>query len=132
MLLFLVLTMTSGFTNSARRIFMVSTAFWFYHAGGLVIPFLFLSGGLFAELSLSQKKVATLEVAGKRRSWVKESWPMGMAILALFLASFPPREWGRAAYSRSICHVFETYILPNGGNIHLAFLQQLLEQRLTL
>ena len=125
MLLFLVLSMTSGFTILVRRIFLVCTAIYFFHLPDLPSPFLFLAGALFAELSLSvlpQSKpaLAIVEEEEPRRSWIREHWPMGLLMLGLFLGSSPPENPWRTHYSRVIWSFFERYITPVGGTFQLS------------
>lgn len=85
---------------------------------------MFVSGALLAEISLVMNATKTggarprqpwVEGESLWRRWVWEYWPLGMAALALYLASCPPENQTYAAYSRQIFFFFDDYITTEGG-----------------
>jgi hypothetical protein len=124
MLEFLVLSMTAHFTVFWRRVFLFACAFYFFKTGEFPSPFLFFSGALFAELSLylmAQSAVAprtTVDLPGPLRPLartVRNYWTTALTILAFYLASAPPEQAERAAWSRHLFQFFSKYISPTGG-----------------
>jgi|SRR5277367_828989 len=129
MLVFLVLGMTAGLTVFWRRVFLVCTTYYFLASGEFISPFLFFSGAIFAEISLTQsawqnnmpKSILDEKEPPTCRTWkrfVRDYWPGATAIFALYLASSPPEYAERAAYSRAIWMVFQRYIVPGRGSSH--------------
>jgi len=128
MLLFLALVMCVSFTSFWRRTFLVCAMGYFFKNGEFA-PFLFFSGALLAEISLvlssSQQQIKpTIDDRDVCPPWVgraKKHWPTALAILGIFIGSFPPENAHRAAYSRIMWNFFTRYITPEGCIFPLLF-----------
>src|SRR5271170_6057379 len=104
MLLFVGLFATASCTQFARTVLLFALNAYFYEAGDLLSGFLFYSGALLADLSLSISEI--------RKRWIQ--WSIALTILSLFLASYPTRP-ERAAWSRFLKSLFDRYITVSGG-----------------
>jgi len=104
MLLFIGLFATASCTPFSRTLLLLSLNAYFYEAGDLLSGFLFYSGALLADLSLS--------ISETRKRWLQ--WSIALTILSLFLASYPSQP-ERAAWSRFLKSLFDRYITVSGG-----------------
>jgi hypothetical protein len=104
MLLFIGLFATASCTPFARTLLILSLNAYFYEAGDLLSGFLFYSGALLADLSLS--------ISETRKRWLQ--WSIALTILSLFFASYPSQP-ERAAWSRFLKNLFDRYITVSGG-----------------
>jgi hypothetical protein len=103
LLVYFTLVITAAFTAFFRRaVFGVLLAYSIY-CGDLLGESPFYIGALLADLSivLSSNKGPTAPVSQRRARWQKY-WPIGLAILALYLSSYPTNNPQLAGWSRSL------------------------------
>jgi hypothetical protein len=113
MLVFLSLTATSSFTSLARTCLLLVITIYFYEANEVLSGFCFFAGVLLADLSLVLKNSESSHFISSVRS--RKKWPVALTVISLFLASFPPENFDRAAYSRFVEKIFQRYITVSGG-----------------
>lgn len=92
MVLFLLLTITAAFTTYTRRlVFYIVLALGIYN-GDLLGEIPFFSGALLADLSLYLNSVDASTAPSwshKFPKFVRDYWPIAMAIFGLFIGSYP-------------------------------------------
>jgi hypothetical protein len=124
MLLYITLFTTMSFTPSWRLGAFGVLAAYFFISRDLLSGFTFFAGALLADLSLILVKISlpqspNLNGPSRVRRRFFGYWPIGLAILALFIGGFPDRDTHRMAWSR-ILGAVGYWIFPAGGTfVHL-------------
>jgi hypothetical protein len=124
MLIYIALFTTMSFTPSWRVATFGFLAAYFFISRDFLSGFTFFAGALLADLSLILGKISlppspTLNGQSKVRRRFLGHWPIGLAILALFIGGFPDRDIHRTAWSRILGSVGYWIFPASGTFIHL-------------
>ena len=119
MRLFLVLSITAGFTPYGRRWILAIAAVYFFLSSPYMTTFCFFIGALLADLSLhlraSQASTVTPKYASLSQRLVAEYWPYTLAIFAVLMGSVAPEDPEFEVYSRTIYQFVERTITVVDG-----------------
>jgi hypothetical protein len=118
MMLFLLLTITAAFTTYTRRLlFYIVIAYGVYN-GDLLGEIPFFSGALLADLSLylnspDASTGPSWSVRHNIPKFVRDYWPLALAIFGAMIGSYPAVAPETAAWSRFLTEVGNRIFHPH-------------------
>jgi hypothetical protein len=117
-LIFICLFSTMSFTPSWRLAALCVMAMYSFISRDLLSGFTFFAGAILADISLILGTISlppspNLSAQSRPRFRIFQYWPIGLAILALFIGGFPDRDINRMAWSRFLASIGK-WIFPSG------------------
>ena len=114
MLVYLILVVTASFTPYYRCLVFVVLLAYSIYLGDLLGEIPFYTGALLADLAIILQKdsVSTRPRLSGQYSWIKGYWPIALALLALYISSYPTNNAHLAGWSRFLTDLGTTIFHP--------------------